>query len=199
MAKRPASVAFPRRGNVYIVNCDPLVGSEIAKTRPAVVIQNDISNRYSAVTIVAAISSQITNPPYPNEVLVRAPEGGLKVDSSVRLNQIRTVDKQRLRKHVGKLSPATMRRVDQAIRNSLGLISLVTGGHGVVEEPGNTLQVPRVGQFATVRNRRGVGTVHVPAGSWFNSEELQFHPLGEGATTVNASTTAQDGFSRMLP
>ncbi|MBI3784573.1 MAG: type II toxin-antitoxin system PemK/MazF family toxin [Deltaproteobacteria bacterium] len=126
MARRPASVAFPRRGNVYIVDFDPVVGSEIAKTRPAVVIQNDISNRYSAVTIVAAISSRITNPPYPNEVLIRPPEGGLKVDSSVRLNQIRTVDKQRLRKHVGKMSPATMRRVDQAIRNSLGLISFVT-------------------------------------------------------------------------
>jgi mRNA interferase MazF len=109
---------------VYVVSFDPVVGSEIAKTRPALIIQNDIGNRVSPITIVAAFSSQVRQPPYPFEVLVRAPEGGLTLDSTIRLNQIRTVDKSRLRKRLGKLSAATMGAVDAAIKISLGLVPI---------------------------------------------------------------------------
>lgn len=119
---RRAPVAFPKRGEVYVVDFDPVVGSEIAKTRPALVIQNDVGNRVSPITIVAAFSSQVRQPLYPFEVLVRAPEGGLTLDSSVRLNQIRTVDKSRLRKRLGKVTPTTMGAVDTAIKISLGLV-----------------------------------------------------------------------------
>ena len=107
-----------------MVTFDPVVGSEIAKTRPALVIQNDIGNRASPVTIVAAFRSQVRQRTYPVEVLVRAPEGGLKVDSVVRLNQIRTVDKSRLGKRLGALKPQTMATVDRAIAISLGLAEL---------------------------------------------------------------------------
>ena len=122
-ASRPrrAPVAFPKRGEVYVVVFDPVVGSEIAKTRPALIIQNDIGNRVSPITIVAAFSSQVRQPLYPFEILVRAPEGGLTIDSTVRLNQIRTVDKSRLGKRLGKVTSATMAAVDTAIKISLGL------------------------------------------------------------------------------
>lgn len=118
---RRATVAFPRRGEVYLVEFDPVVGPEIAKTRPALIIQNDLGNRVSPITIVAAFSSQVRTPLYPIEVLVRPPEGGLSSDSTVRLNQIRTVDKSRLGKRLGKVGPATMDAVDAAIKVSLGL------------------------------------------------------------------------------
>ncbi len=117
-------VSFPKRGEVYLVNFDPSVGAEIKKTRPALIIQNDIANRYSPVTIVAAITSKFEEPLYPTEVLVRAGEGGLTVDSAVLLNQIRTIDKRRLIKRLGTLKPETMEKVDRALKISLGLVKV---------------------------------------------------------------------------
>jgi mRNA interferase MazF len=121
---RREAVAFPKRGEIYLADFDPVVGSEIAKTRPALVIQNDIGNRVSPITIVAALSSQVRQPLYPIEVLVRVPEGGLTADSAVRLNQLRTMDKSRLIKRLGKVSATTMAAVDTAIKLSLGLIEV---------------------------------------------------------------------------
>lgn len=119
--KRPVS-KLPKRGEVWIVNFDPTVGSEIKKTRPAVVLQNDIGNRYSAVTIVAAISAQTDKDLYPTEVLIKASEGGLDKSSVVLLNQIRTIDKTRLVSRVGTLTEGTMSVVDHAVLVSLGLV-----------------------------------------------------------------------------
>jgi mRNA interferase MazF len=123
MAKKP-QVSTPRRGEVYLVNFDPTIGAEIKKTRPALILQNDIANRYSPITIVAAITSKFEEPLYPTEVLIRGPEGGLTLDSVVLLNQIRSIDRQRLVKRMGALKPAAMQEVDQAIRISFGLIQL---------------------------------------------------------------------------
>jgi len=118
-------MTFPRRGDIYLVEFDPTRGHEIRKTRPAVVIQNDVSNRYSPITLVAAISSQFGNPPHPREVLV-GPGGrtGLTQLSAVVLNQIRSIDCQRLLKRIGSVDGAIMRRVDNALKVSLGLIEL---------------------------------------------------------------------------
>src|SRR2546426_9662710 len=113
-----------RRGEISLVSFDPTLGAEIQKTRPALVIQNDIANRYSPITIVAAITSTIDTRPRPTKVLVRAPEGGLSVDSMVLLNQIRSVDKQRLLKRLGKLSPGTMEDVNRALLISFGLVTV---------------------------------------------------------------------------
>ena len=101
---------------------DPTVGHGIQKTRPAVVIQNDISNRYSPITIVAAISSQFSVPPFPSEVIIEPLDSGLLKRSVVILNQIRSVDRQRLGKKIGHLSAESMQRVDQALKISLGLL-----------------------------------------------------------------------------
>jgi len=117
-------IARPLRGEVYFVAFDPTLGAEIRKTRPALILQNDIANRSSPITIVAAITSKFDEGLYPTEVLVRAPEGGLDADSVVLLNQIRSVDRRRLMRRVGRLMPETMRLVDRALVLSLGLIEL---------------------------------------------------------------------------
>lgn len=115
-------IPFPKRGSVYVVRSDPTEGSEIKKTRPAMVIQNDIGNRFSNVTIVAAITSRFQLPMHRTNVLIKAPEAGLAVDSVVRLDQIRSVDKARLVKRTGVVRPATLAKVDRAIKISLGLV-----------------------------------------------------------------------------
>ena len=117
-------IARPLRGEVYFVAFDPTLGAEIRKTRPALILQNDIANRSSPITIVAAISSKFDEELYPTEVLVRAPEGGLDADSVLLLNQIRSVDRRRLMRRIGRLVPETMRLVDRALILSLGLIEL---------------------------------------------------------------------------
>lgn len=121
-AKR--KLAQLKRGEIYLVSFDPTVGAEIQKTRPALVLQNDIANEHSPITIVAAITSQFDDTLYPTEVLVQPPEGGLTVNSVVLLNQIRSIDKQRLVKCLGKLTDETMALVNLAIQVSLGLIEI---------------------------------------------------------------------------
>jgi mRNA interferase MazF len=113
-----------KRGDVWLANLDPVIGSEQGKTRPVVIIQNDVANEYSPVVIVAAITTAIGPKEYPTEVRVTAPEGGLKRDSVILLNQIRTIDKRRLIERWGKLTPQTMEKVDEALKISLGLIPL---------------------------------------------------------------------------
>ena len=116
-------ITNPQRGEVYLLNFDPTIGSEIKKTRPALILQNDISNFHSPITIVAAISTQFEEPLYPTEVLISAPEGGLNRDSVVVLNQIRSIDKQRLIKRLGIITPEKMEQVNRAIQISLGLVN----------------------------------------------------------------------------
>ncbi|OLC11947.1 MAG: PemK family transcriptional regulator [Candidatus Rokubacteria bacterium 13_1_40CM_69_27] len=118
------TIARPLRGEVYFVAFDPTLGAEIRKTRPALLLQNDVANRSSPITIVAAITTKFDQELYPTEVLVRAPEGGLDTDSAILLNQIRSVDRRRLTRRTGRLTRETMRLVDRALMLSLGLIEL---------------------------------------------------------------------------
>ena len=120
----PTRPAVPRRGDVFLVNFDSTVGAEIQKMRPALIIQNDVGNRTSPVTIVAAITSTMRGGAYPTNVFVRAPEGGLRTDSLVLANQIRTVDRKRLVKKLGSLKPATMELVNRAVEISVGLVAI---------------------------------------------------------------------------
>jgi len=121
---RKTKAIRPKRGEIYLVNFDPTIGSEIKKTRPALVLQNDIANRHSPITIVAAITSKYDATLYPTEVLVKPPEGGLTTNAVVLLNQVRSIDKGRLIKRFGVLKPATMQHVDRALQISLGLVKL---------------------------------------------------------------------------
>lgn len=123
MAQKPG-VTYPRRGEVYLVSFDPTLGAEIKKTRPALILQNDIANRHSPITIVAAITSQLKEPLYPTEVSIQSPEGGLSGNSVVLLNQIRSIDRRRLIKRLGSLKRETMEQVAQAILISFGLAKI---------------------------------------------------------------------------
>ena len=122
--RRTGGQGFPRRGEIFLTALDPALGHEIKKTRPALVIQNDITNRFGMTTIVAAITSKVSVPPYPNEVVIQPSTFGLEVVSTVRLDQIRTVDRKRLLKRLGQANEDVMRKVDEAISISLGLIKL---------------------------------------------------------------------------
>lgn len=118
MAREPI-----RRGEVFTVDLELVRGSEQGKVRPAVVIQNDIGNRFSPTVIVAALTSA-EHSRFDVHVEVSAPEGGLTRDSLVLLNQIRTVDRSRLSRRWGRLTPETMAKVDTALKISLGLVPL---------------------------------------------------------------------------
>lgn len=117
-------IARPRRGEVYLVDFDPTVGAEIQKRRPALVIQNDIDNRYSPITIVAAITSAIEDHRFATELRLQPPEGGLSKPSTVLFNQLRSVDRHRLLRRLGRLHPETMRLADRALKLSLGLVEI---------------------------------------------------------------------------
>ena len=115
----------PKRGEVWLVSFDPTLGAEIRKTRPALILQNDIANRASPITIVAAVTSRFDDARlYPTEVRLTPPEGGLTTDSVVLLNQLRSVDRRRLVTRLGRVAPDTLESVDRALQISLGLIAV---------------------------------------------------------------------------
>lgn len=118
------TVKTPKRGDVYLVDFDPTRGAEIRKRRPAVVIQNDVANRYSPIVIVAAVVTRKDDYIYPTEVRIDPPEAGLDAPSMIRLSQIRSVDKVRLTKRLGKLSGLTLRALDNALAISIGLVDV---------------------------------------------------------------------------
>lgn len=112
----------PKRGEIYWINFDPTVGHEIKKTRPALILQNNLSNTHSHVVIVAAISGyDASDTVYPNEVILLK-QKGLNKNSIILLSQLRTVDKKRLIKFAGKINQDTQRLVDNALKISLGLV-----------------------------------------------------------------------------
>ena len=113
-----------RRGDVYYADLSPVVGSEQGGVRPVLIVQNDIGNRYSPTTIVAAITSQIDKAKLPTHIELAAEQYRLEKNSVVLLEQIRTIDKRRLREHVTLLSDDVMAEVNDALAISLGLREL---------------------------------------------------------------------------
>ncbi len=110
-----------RRGEIWVVNFDPTVGREIRKTRPAVIIQNNLGNKYSDITIVAPLTSQRIEKIYPVEVLLTFENADVETDSKVLLNQIRAIDKTRLIKKIGTINLAAMEQINEALKISLGI------------------------------------------------------------------------------
>jgi mRNA interferase MazF len=111
-----------KRGDVFYADLSPVVGSEQGGVRPVLVIQNDIGNRFSPTVIVAAITAQIQKAKLPTHVEIEAKEHGMERDSVVLLEQIRTIDKQRLTDKITHLEEESMRKVDEALQISVGLI-----------------------------------------------------------------------------
>jgi mRNA interferase MazF len=112
-------MAFPRRGGVYRVRFDPAEGHEIRKSRPAVVVSNDHMNELAATVLVMPITSG--RYPYYHWIALEPPEGGLTKSSSIVTEQVRAVDKRRLGKQLGSVTPATMTAVEEAIRDHFAL------------------------------------------------------------------------------
>ena len=110
-----------KRGDIYYADLSPVVGSEQGGLRPVLIVQNDVGNRYSPTVIAAAITSQKEKTKLPTHIDVSGTQCGLSRDSVVLLEQIRTLDKRRLREHMGRLDEAQMQRVDNAIAVSFGL------------------------------------------------------------------------------
>lgn len=113
---------FPQifKGDIYYADLNPVVGSEVGGIRPVLVIQNDIGNRFSP-TIVTAITSRIKKKRYPMHVPIEASIGGLPSDSTIMLEQIRTIDKTRIKGFIGHLDDKTMQLVDTAAKIALGI------------------------------------------------------------------------------
>lgn len=111
----------PRRGEIYFLDFSPSKGREMKGPHPALVIQNDVGNKVSGLTIVAAITGNLKVADLPVAVLIDPEESGLAHKSVVHLGQLYTIDKERLRNFVGALSKRKMTEVDKAIGVSLGL------------------------------------------------------------------------------
>ncbi|CEI71624.1 MULTISPECIES: type II toxin-antitoxin system PemK/MazF family toxin [Romboutsia] len=113
-----------KRGDLYYADLSPVVGSEQGGVRPVLIIQNDIGNKYSPTVIIAAITSQINKAKLPTHIEISANEYGLNKDSVILLEQIRTIDKKRLREKIGCLDDNMMVKVDSSLQISLGLFAL---------------------------------------------------------------------------
>lgn len=110
-----------KRGEIYYADLSPVVGSEQGGIRPVLIVQNDVGNRHSPTVIAAAITSQKDKAKLPTHISVQAATCGLTKDSIVLLEQIRTIDKRRLKDRMGALDPPSMARVDNALQISFGL------------------------------------------------------------------------------
>lgn len=110
-----------RRGDIYYADLSPVVGSEQGGLRPVLILQNDTGNKHSPTVIAAAITSQINKAKLPTHIELGARSYGLSRDSVILLEQIRTIDKQRLKERMGKLDERLMTRVDNALAVSIGL------------------------------------------------------------------------------
>ena len=113
-----------KRGDLYYADLSPVVGSEQGGVRPVLIIQNDIGNKYSPTVIIAAITSQINKAKLPTHIEISANEYGLNKDSVILLEQIRTIDKKRIREKIGCLDDNVMLKVDNGLQISLGLFNI---------------------------------------------------------------------------
>ena len=113
-----------RRGEVFYADLSPVVGSEQGGIRPVLIVQNDIGNRHSPTVIAAAITSKLDKTKLPTHINLRGASCGLAKDSIVLLEQIRTLDKRRLRERAGQITPADQQRVNEALGVSVGLSGL---------------------------------------------------------------------------
>ena len=110
-----------KRGDIFYADLSPVVGSEQGGIRPVIVIQNDIGNKYSPTVIVAAITSQINKAKLPTHVEISSEEYGQNRESVVLLEQVRTLDKRRLKEKIGHMTDEDMKKVNKAMMISLSL------------------------------------------------------------------------------
>ena len=117
-----AIISNVKRGDIFYADLSPVVGSEQGGIRPVIIIQNNIGNRYSPTVIISAITSQINKAKLPTHVEISSEEYGLNRDSVVLLEQIRTIDKKRLKEKIGHMTEEDMNKVNKSLLISLGLV-----------------------------------------------------------------------------
>lgn len=122
-----------KRGDIYYADLSPVVGSEQGGLRPVLIIQNDVGNRYSPTVIAAAITSRMGKNRLPTHIDIHADEVGLAKDSIVLLEQIRTLDKRRLKERMGHLDDRTMQTVNSAIAVSFGIVGAAAIGENTAQ------------------------------------------------------------------
>ena len=110
-----------KRGDVYYADLSPVIGSEQGGVRPVLVLQNNVGNKYSPTIIISAITSQVNKSKLPTHIEINALDFGLSKDSVVLLEQIRTIDKKRLREKIGHLDEELMNQVNEALQISFGM------------------------------------------------------------------------------
>ena len=110
-----------KRGDIYYADLSPVIGSEQGGLRPVLIVQNDVGNKYSPTVIAAAITSKIGKTKLPTHIDIPSMEAGLAKDSVILLEQVRTIDKKRLKEKMGHLDERTMNNVNSAIQVSFGL------------------------------------------------------------------------------
>ena len=159
-----------KRGDIYYADLSPVVGSEQGGLRPVLIIQNDIGNRYSPTVIAAAITSRLSKTRLPTHIDVYADRVGLVKDSVILLEQVRTLDKRRLKEKMGHLDESIMSEVNRAIAVSVGLGDWRPGEH--------------TAPSATVTSTPSV-TVEAPAAA---VAAVSTPPQSEGMPTVAAAT-----------
>ncbi len=113
-----------KRGEIYYADLSPVVGSEQGGIRPVLIVQNDVGNKYSPTVIAAAITSQINKAKMPTHIEIDALEYGLAKDSVILLEQIRTIDKKRLKEKIGAIDDALADKVNEALAVSFGLVEI---------------------------------------------------------------------------
>jgi len=111
-----------KRGELYFADLSPVIGSEQGGVRPVLVVQNDVGNKYSPTVIAAAITSKLNKAKLPTHIEISSKEYGLEKDSVILLEQIRTIDKTRLKEKIGELNEFKMNQVNKAMMISLGVI-----------------------------------------------------------------------------
>ena len=146
-----------KRGDIFYADLSPVIGSEQGGLRPVLIVQNDVGNRYSPTVIAAAITSRMTKTRLPTHIDIYASDAGLSKDSVVLLEQIRTIDKQRLKEKMGHLSDRMMAEVDEALSVSFGLSAQVPvvvpaksikNGAAVASADGITVQAEQNGRIS---------------------------------------------------
>lgn len=120
--RRRVKKVIVKRGDIFYADLSPVIGSEQGGVRPVLVVQNDVGNKYSPTVIAAAITSKINKAKMPTHIELDAQQYGLSRDSVILLEQVRTIDKQRLREKIGRLDELQMIKVNDAISVSFGLV-----------------------------------------------------------------------------
>ncbi len=113
-----------KRGDIYYADLSPVIGSEQGGVRPVIIVQNDVGNKYSPTVIAAAITSQINKAKLPTHIEISAKDYGLTKDSVILLEQIRTIDKKRLKEKIGHLDYDLMEKVNEALGISFGIATV---------------------------------------------------------------------------